>query len=144
MHGKQLLRQHSLAKILVIYHVFRQFDKDDSGFLDATELQKVMAKQGEAVTNKEAKAILERMDDIEHDGLISFEEFYQVMLKHGNDTGDAIETIEDAVKALVALKEEIYKDCEEQMRRKAKEAAHKKWKDVRHLPLPFLRPLSSC
>ena len=40
--------------------------------------KKVMAKQGEAVTNKEAKAILERMDDIEHDGLISFEEFYQV------------------------------------------------------------------
>ena len=60
------------------------------------------------------------------------------MLKHGNDTGDAIETVEDAVKALVALKEEIYKDCEEQMRRKAKEAAHKKWKDVRHLALPFL------
>ena len=126
-------------KILVIYHVFRQFDKDDSGFIDATELQKVMVKQGEAVTNKEAKAILERMDDIEHDGLISFEEFYQVMLKHGNDTGEAIETIEDAVKALVALKEEIYKDCEEQVRKKAKEAAHKKWKAVCHLPLPFLR-----
>ena len=110
---KILAAEAADEQVLSLFHVFRQFDKDDSGFIDAKELAKVMVANGESVTKDEAKGILARMDEIETDGLISFEEFYEVMSRTAQQQGKAIRSTEDAVKALMGVKQEI---ADEQVR----------------------------
>lgn len=118
-------------QVLSLYHVFRQFDKDDSGYIDAKELAKVMVANGEEMTKKEAKSLLEKMDDIEKDGLISFEEFYEVMSRLAVEKGQVIRSTEDAVRALAGVRDEILAEEAEEQRQLARQRARRRWDQAR-------------
>ena len=57
---------------------FIMFDSDGSGFIDAKELQGVMEKLGQPMNMDEIKQMLDDADD-DGDGLISFQEFKEMM-----------------------------------------------------------------
>ena len=60
------------------FQAFRVFDKDGSGFVSATELKIVMANLGVDFSDDElSEMVLEA--DIDGDGQVCFEEFYQMM-----------------------------------------------------------------
>jgi CRP-like cAMP-binding protein len=86
-----------------LLEVFREFDTDGNGRIDATELRTMMERVGLPMTRDEAAEVLEEMDEIcqgllatasqggsetaskfedfEDDGEVSFEEFYAVLMK---------------------------------------------------------------
>jgi Ca2+-binding EF-hand superfamily protein len=118
-------------QVLSLYHVFRQFDKDESGYIDAKELAKVMVANGEEMTKKDAKSLLEKMDDIEKDGLISFEEFYELMSRLAIEKGQVIRSTEDAVRALAGVRDDILAEEAEQQRQLARQRARRRWDQAR-------------
>ena len=60
------------------FQAFRVFDKDGSGFVSATELKIVMSNLGVDFSDDElSEMVLEA--DIDGDGQVCFEEFYQMM-----------------------------------------------------------------
>jgi Ca2+-binding EF-hand superfamily protein len=125
-------------QVLSLYHVFRQFDKDDSGYIDAKELAKVMVANGEEMTKHEAKGLLEKMDEIEQDGLISFEEFYEVMSRVAVKQGKSIRSTEDAVRALAGVKKEMQEEEAEEQRQLARQRARRRWNQAKDLKRDLL------
>lgn len=65
-----------LNKVLRIF--FKEYDKDDSGTIDAMELEHLMTDLGERLTERELQNLLARMDTDES-GTISFDEFTHAM-----------------------------------------------------------------
>ena len=110
-------------QVIAIFQIFTEFDKDGSGYIDAKELQKVLGAQGMAVTAEESKGMLAQMDDIEQDGLISFEEFYSVLLRQGR----AIRSMADAVEALKGVRDAVAEEAREAERAEAKKRAKARW-----------------
>ena len=55
--------------------VFRAFDADGSGQIDARELRAALSASGVDVTQADADAVLQRLDTVERDGQLDFEEF---------------------------------------------------------------------
>jgi Ca2+-binding EF-hand superfamily protein len=56
---------------------FRQFDQDDSGYIQANELETIMNKMGRHVSKSEINALVQSLDT-SGDGKISFDEFVQL------------------------------------------------------------------
>ncbi|XP_019625228.1 PREDICTED: calmodulin-alpha-like isoform X2 [Branchiostoma belcheri] len=63
-----------------IREAFRVFDKDGNGFITASELRVVMANLGEKLTDEEVDEMLDEAD-IDGDGHINYQEFYDMMTK---------------------------------------------------------------
>ncbi|URE18823.1 hypothetical protein MUK42_10363 [Musa troglodytarum] len=57
---------------------FKVFDKDQNGFISATELRNVMISLGEKLTDEEAAQMI-READLDGDGQVNFEEFVKMM-----------------------------------------------------------------
>ena len=58
---------------------FRVFDKDQNGFISASELRHVMTNLGEKLTDEEVDEMI-READVDGDGQINYEEFVKVMM----------------------------------------------------------------
>jgi Ca2+-binding EF-hand superfamily protein len=56
---------------------FRQFDQDNSGYIQANELETIMNKMGRHVSKSEINALVQSLDT-SGDGKISFDEFVQL------------------------------------------------------------------
>jgi calmodulin len=67
----QFFRKHSESELRA---AFRQFDQDNSGYIQAKELQNIMTKMGRRVHTSEIDAMIQSLDS-SGDGKISFEEF---------------------------------------------------------------------
>ena len=61
---------------------FAVFDSDGSGFIDRSELKKLMANLGQALTDGELDDMMDEVDT-NGDGEISFEEFKAMMVRSG-------------------------------------------------------------
>ena len=61
-----------------IRETFRAFDKENSGYIVATELRIVMANLGMKLTVEEVDEMV-KFADVEIDGQISYEEFARMM-----------------------------------------------------------------
>ncbi|CAL9772929.1 unnamed protein product [Musa acuminata subsp. burmannicoides] len=57
---------------------FKVFDKDQNGFISATELRNVMISLGEKLTDEEVAQMI-READLDGDGQVNFEEFVKMM-----------------------------------------------------------------
>ena len=57
---------------------FAEFDADNSGFLDVSELQAALAKAGQSLSAEECMVVFQGMDKNE-DGKVSLEEFVEVL-----------------------------------------------------------------
>lgn len=60
--------------------VFKVFDKDNSGFISASELKEVSSKLGRNLTDEDVKEMMKETD-LDEDGKISYEEFVKLMNK---------------------------------------------------------------
>ncbi|XP_015068551.2 calmodulin-2/4 [Solanum pennellii] len=60
--------------------VFKVFDKDQNGFISATDLRHVMINLGEKLTEEEAQQMI-READLDGDGQVNFDEFFKMMIK---------------------------------------------------------------
>ncbi|XP_071723115.1 calmodulin-like [Rutidosis leptorrhynchoides] len=58
---------------------FKVFDRDQDGYISATELRHVMMNLGERLTDEEAAQMI-READLDGDGLVSYEEFARIMM----------------------------------------------------------------
>ncbi|GJM96414.1 hypothetical protein PR202_ga13245 [Eleusine coracana subsp. coracana] len=58
---------------------FKLFDADQNGYISADELRRMMENLGEKLTDKEVEDMI-READKDGDGLVSYEEFKQMML----------------------------------------------------------------
>ena len=56
---------------------FRQFDQDDSGYIQANELDSIMKKMGKHFNRSQIDELLKSLDS-SGDGKISFDEFVQL------------------------------------------------------------------
>ncbi|MEX1366369.1 MAG: EF-hand domain-containing protein [Nannocystaceae bacterium] len=59
-------------------HSFDQYDTDGDGYLTAEDFQRVSEQHGEALTNEQARAMIQ-MADANEDGRVSFDEFCKIM-----------------------------------------------------------------
>ncbi|QHO18218.1 hypothetical protein HN873_034610 [Arachis hypogaea] len=64
--------------------VFRVFDRDGNGFITAAELAGSMARMGQPLTYRELAAMMAQADS-NGDGVISFEEFVNILAKSASD-----------------------------------------------------------
>jgi Ca2+-binding EF-hand superfamily protein len=64
--------------------VFRLFDDDDSGAITLNDLLRVARELGETMTQAELKEMIDRAD-LDGDGVISPEEFINIMCKKSFD-----------------------------------------------------------
>lgn len=67
-----------------ILKVFRLFDDDDSGAITLNDLLRVARELGETMTQAELKEMIDRAD-LDGDGVISPEEFINIMTKRSFD-----------------------------------------------------------
>ena len=67
-----------------ILKVFRLFDDDDSGAITLNDLLRVSRELGETMTPAELKEMIDRAD-LDGDGVISPEEFVNIMTKRSFD-----------------------------------------------------------
>ncbi|PIA31617.1 hypothetical protein AQUCO_04900129v1 [Aquilegia coerulea] len=58
---------------------FRVFDKDQDGYISATELRHVMLNLGETLTDEEVELMIKEAD-LDGDGQVNYEEFVRMML----------------------------------------------------------------
>jgi len=70
--------EFSRGEILVFIDVFRKFDLDASGTIDATELGLLFQELGQGVSAEEVDEIIEQYDE-DRSGEIEFNEFLQIM-----------------------------------------------------------------
>lgn len=59
---------------------FQVFDRDNNGFISATELRHVMKSLGEALTDEEVDEMIEQAD-VNGDGQVNYEEFVKMMME---------------------------------------------------------------
>ncbi|CAH9147524.1 unnamed protein product [Cuscuta epithymum] len=67
-----------------LMEVFQSFDKDGSGYITAAELAGQMAKMGQPLTYRELTEMM-READMNGDGVISFNEFANILGKSASD-----------------------------------------------------------
>jgi centrin-1 len=67
-----------------IAKVFKLFDSNESGHINISDLQRVARELGESLSAAELKEMIDRAD-LDGDGVISFEEFYNIMTKKNFD-----------------------------------------------------------
>jgi len=65
-----------------IREAFKVFDGDGNGFISRTELRHVMLNLGEQISEEECDAMVDEAD-IDGDGSINYEEFYNMMTSAG-------------------------------------------------------------
>ncbi|KAL2323510.1 hypothetical protein Fmac_027889 [Flemingia macrophylla] len=58
---------------------FKVFDRDNDGYISATELRHVMMRLGERLTEEEVEQMI-RVADMDGDGRVSYEEFAKLMI----------------------------------------------------------------
>ncbi|KAL5702171.1 hypothetical protein ACHQM5_027418 [Ranunculus cassubicifolius] len=58
---------------------FRVFDKDQDGYISASELREVMMELGEVLTDEEVQQMV-READLDGDGYVNYEEFVRMMM----------------------------------------------------------------
>nr|POE67941.1 calmodulin-like protein 8 [Quercus suber] len=61
---------------------FKVFDKDQNGYISATELRHVMINLGEKLTDEEVEQMI-READLDGDGQVNYEEFVKMMMTIG-------------------------------------------------------------
>ncbi|OAY83323.1 Calmodulin-like protein 11 [Ananas comosus] len=57
---------------------FKVFDRDENGFISATELRNVMINLGEKMTDEEVEEMIKEADE-DGDGLVNYQEFVRMM-----------------------------------------------------------------
>ncbi len=77
-----------------ILKVFRLFDDDNSGFITFRKLRKICQELQENLTDEEINEMINEAD-VDDDGQISFNEFYRVMKKRGDNPLDDWDSDED-------------------------------------------------
>ncbi|GJM95224.1 hypothetical protein PR202_ga11934 [Eleusine coracana subsp. coracana] len=58
---------------------FKVFDKDQNGYISATELRHVMINLGEKLTDEEVEQMI-READLDGDGQVNYDEFVRMMM----------------------------------------------------------------
>ena len=74
--------------------VFRLFDEERSGFITFRALKRVVGELGEGLSEEEMQEMIDEADR-DQDGKISFEEFYRVMRRRGDNGLDDWDSDED-------------------------------------------------
>jgi calmodulin len=69
--AQQIFRNYSNDELRA---AFRQFDQDESGYIQANELENIMLRMGRRLNKSEITAMIQSLD-ASGDGKISFEEF---------------------------------------------------------------------
>ena len=77
-----------------IMKVFRLFDEDNTGFITFRALKRICAELGEGLTDAEIQEMIQEAD-VDQDNQISFNEFYRVMRKRGDNPLDDWDSDED-------------------------------------------------
>lgn len=77
-----------------IMRIFRLFNEDQTGKISFRNLKRVSTELGETLSDEELHAMIEEADR-DGDGLLSFDEFYRVMKKRGNDPLDDLDSDSD-------------------------------------------------
>lgn len=72
--GSQFFRKYTNEELRA---AFRQFDQDNSGYIQASELDSVLRQLGRRLTSDEIQAMIKSLDK-SGDGKINFEEFAQL------------------------------------------------------------------
>lgn len=72
--AQQYCRQYTEEELRI---AFRQFDQDNSGYIQAKELDTIMQKMGQRLNKAEIEAMVKALDS-SGDGKISFGEFVQL------------------------------------------------------------------
>ncbi|XP_014787760.1 neo-calmodulin [Octopus bimaculoides] len=72
-------RQSETNELQEVTDAFKVFDKDDDGFIDASELRHVMVTLGEKLSDKEVADMI-READVDGDGQINYQEFIRIMM----------------------------------------------------------------
>lgn len=75
--------------------MFRLFDEDNTGFITFRNLRKICQELGESLTDAEIQEMITEADT-DDDGQISFQEFYRVMKKRGDNPLDDWDSDEEA------------------------------------------------
>ncbi|CAG9328788.1 unnamed protein product [Blepharisma stoltei] len=77
-----------------ILNIFRLFDEDKTGKISFRNLKRVSNELGETLSDEELHEMIEEADT-DGDGLITFDDFYRIMKKRGNEPLDDIDSDED-------------------------------------------------
>jgi len=77
MMSKKLSEPESEADIK---EAFKVFDKDNNGFISASELRQVMINLGEKLTDEEINEMIREADN-DDDGQVNYEEFVKMMMR---------------------------------------------------------------
>merc|ERR1711959_318686 len=62
-----------------LIEAFKVFDRDNNGFISASELRRVMTNLGEKLTDEEVDEMI-READIDGDGQVNYQEFVKMMM----------------------------------------------------------------
>jgi len=65
---------------------FREFDENGDCKISTAELQRVMCEMGDPLSQEELAELMEDVD-VDNDGVINYEEFVRMMLRHDEDGG---------------------------------------------------------
>lgn len=63
-----------------VRYAFLQFDKNNTGFIDKESLKRTMSEFDHPLTNEEVDAVFKEVD-LDEDGLITFREFQQLLVR---------------------------------------------------------------
>lgn len=77
-----------------IMKIFRLFDDDDSRTIKLTDLKRVAMELGESLSEEELAEMIDEADR-DKDGQLSFDEFYRVMRKRGENPLDDLDSDDD-------------------------------------------------
>ena len=69
----------SLPLVKDLREAFRMFDKDESGYIDAKEIQALTTTLGEKLTDRELEEFMKEAD-LDGDGRLNYNEFVKIML----------------------------------------------------------------
>lgn len=77
-----------------VMRIFELFDEDRLGRVTFKNLKRISQEVGEAIPDDELRSMIEEADR-DGDGALSFEEFYRVMKRRGNDPLDCWDSSSD-------------------------------------------------